>query len=43
MPEEKPSDDVEKVLSDLKSIEDRKQALIDDSAPAEGRRCEGLR
>ena len=28
--EEKPSDDVEKVLSDLKSIEDRKQALIDD-------------
>ena len=28
--DEKPSDDVEKVLSDLKSIEDRKQALIDD-------------
>src|ERR1700693_2128683 len=28
--EENPSDDVEKVLSDLKSIEDRKQALIDD-------------
>jgi hypothetical protein len=28
--EEKPSDDVEKVLSDLKSIEDRKQALIDE-------------
>ena len=28
--EEKPSDNVEKVLSDLKSIEDRKQALIDD-------------
>ena len=30
MPEEKPSDDVEKVLADLKGIEDRKQALIDD-------------
>jgi len=30
MPEEKPSDNVEKVLSDLKSIEDRKQVLIDD-------------
>ena len=28
--EEKPSDDVEKVLSDLKSIEDPMQALIDD-------------
>ena len=30
MPEEKPTDDVEKVLSDLKTIEDRKQALIAD-------------
>jgi hypothetical protein len=29
MPEEKP-DDVEKVLSELKSVEDRKQAVIDD-------------
>jgi len=30
MPETKPTDDLEKLLSDLKSIEDRKQALIDD-------------
>jgi hypothetical protein len=30
MPEQKRSDDVEKFLSDLKSIEDRKQALIED-------------
>ncbi len=30
MPEEKPTDDVEKVLADLKGIEGRKQALIDD-------------
>jgi hypothetical protein len=30
MPEEKASDDVEKVLSDLKSLEERKQAVIDD-------------
>jgi hypothetical protein len=30
MPEEKPSDDVEKVLSELKSVEERKQAVIDD-------------
>jgi hypothetical protein len=30
MAEEKPTDDVEKVLSDLKTIEDRKQALIAD-------------
>jgi hypothetical protein len=30
MPEEKQNDNVEKILSDLKSIEDRKQALIDD-------------
>ena len=30
MPEEKPSDDVEKVLSDLKSAEDRKRGLIED-------------
>ena len=30
MPEEKQSDDVEKVLADLKGIEGRKQALIDD-------------
>jgi hypothetical protein len=30
MPDEKPSDDVEKVLADLKGIEGRKQALIDD-------------
>jgi hypothetical protein len=30
MPETKSSDDLEKLLSDLKSIEDRKQALIDD-------------
>lgn len=30
MPEDKPSDDVEKYLSDLKSFEDRKQGLIDD-------------
>jgi len=30
MPEEKPTDDVEKVLSDLKTIEDRKQVLIAD-------------
>lgn len=30
MPEEKPSDDVEKVLADLKGIEDRKQSLIAD-------------
>ncbi|MFZ0505886.1 MAG: hypothetical protein WAM44_19340, partial [Chthoniobacterales bacterium] len=29
-PEEKPNDDVEKVLSDLKSVEERKQAVIDD-------------
>ena len=30
MAEEKPTDDVEKVLSDLKTIEDRKQVLIAD-------------
>lgn len=30
MPEEKQTDDVEKVLSDLKSVEERKQAVIDD-------------
>ena len=30
MPDEKPSDDVEKVLADLKGIEDRKQSLIAD-------------
>ena len=30
MPEEKQTDDIEKVLSDLKSIEPRKDALIDD-------------
>jgi hypothetical protein len=30
MPEEKPSDDFDKVLSDLKGIEDRNQALIED-------------
>jgi hypothetical protein len=30
MPEQKPSDDVEKFLSDLKSIEARKQGIIDD-------------
>ena len=30
MAEEKQTDDVEKVLSDLKTIEDRKQALIAD-------------
>ena len=30
MPETKSSDDLEKLLSDLKSIQDRKQALIDD-------------
>jgi hypothetical protein len=30
MPDEKPNDDVEKVLADLKGIEGRKQALIDD-------------
>ena len=30
MPEEKPTDDVEKVLADLKGIEDRKQSLIAD-------------
>ena len=30
MAEEKTTDDVEKVLSDLKTIEDRKQALIAD-------------
>lgn len=30
MPEEKPSDDVEKFLSDLKSIEARKQGIVDD-------------
>ena len=30
MPEEKPNDDVEKYLADLKSIEDRKQTLIAD-------------
>ena len=30
MPEDTRSDDVEKFLSDLKSIEDRKQGLIDD-------------
>ena len=30
MPDEKPSDNVEKVLADLKGIEDRKQSLIAD-------------
>jgi len=30
MPEEKQTDDIEKVLSDLKSIEARKDALIYD-------------
>ena len=30
MPEEKQTDDIEKVLSDLKSIEARKDALIND-------------
>jgi hypothetical protein len=30
MAEEKQTDDVEKVLSDLKSVEERKQAVIDD-------------
>ena len=30
MPEEKPSDAVEKFLADRKAFEDRKQALIDD-------------
>ena len=30
MPEDSRTDDVEKVLSDLKSIEDRKQSLIAD-------------
>jgi hypothetical protein len=30
MPEEKSSDDVEKVLSDQKAIEDRKQGVIND-------------
>ena len=30
MPEEEPSDDVEKFLSEQKSMEDRKQGLIDD-------------
>lgn len=30
MPDEKTPDDVEKVLSDIKSVEDRKQALIAD-------------
>jgi hypothetical protein len=30
MPEEKQSDDVEKVLADLKTVEDRKQAVIAD-------------
>ena len=30
MPEDKTNDDVEKYLSDLKSIEDRKQSLITD-------------
>ena len=30
MPDEKKTDDVEKVLSDIKSVEDRKQALIAD-------------
>ena len=38
MPEEKQTDDIEKVLSDLKSIEPRKDALIDDP----GRRCGSL-
>ena len=31
MPEEKQTDDIEKVLSDLKSIEPRKDALIPSS------------
>jgi hypothetical protein len=30
MPDEKTTEDVEKVLSDIKSVEDRKQALIAD-------------
>jgi len=30
MPDEKKTDDVEKVLSEIKSVEDRKQALIAD-------------
>jgi hypothetical protein len=30
MPEEKSSDDVEKVLAELKAVEDRKQAVIND-------------
>ena len=30
MPEEKQNDDVEKVLAELKAVEDRKQAVIDD-------------
>jgi hypothetical protein len=30
MPEEKPTDDVEKFLQDQRSFEDRKQSLIDD-------------
>lgn len=30
MPEEKKSDDIEKILHDEKSLEDRKRALIDD-------------
>ena len=30
MPEEKKADDVEKLLSEEKSLEDRKQALIDE-------------
>ena len=30
MPEEKPSDDVEKFLLEQKAVEDRKQVLIDD-------------
>jgi hypothetical protein len=30
MPEEKKADDVEKLLSEEKSLEDRKKALIDD-------------